>query len=201
MSAPANDKGSQGKEGPPDIGPITESALYCYGEPPPPIIREWHEFVRKPGDFILLWAGANRGHRKPDSILSWSSLTVSGGDEPTPEDVESGEVSAGFHDPSVGAKVERMLSPLAHEARIRLMQAMFRMERNSSELSEAVGIKGGNLYYHLKELVHAGYVRVEKGEYALTDLGRQLLLTLTCIASQAVKDRGEEGLAIGQIDV
>ena len=61
-------------------------------------------------------------------------------------------------------------------------------------------MKGGNLYYHLKELVHAGYVSEEDSAYGLTDLGRQLLLTFTSIASQAVKDRGEQGLAIGRID-
>jgi len=200
MSNPSNDTDPPREEGPPYIGPITESALHTPPGQPPAIIREWHGFVRKPGDFILLWAGANRGHRNADTTLSWSSLTVSGGDEPTAEDIEGGKISAGFYDPSAAAKVERMLSPLAHEARIKLMQAMFRSGRNSSDLSEAVGIKGGNLYYHLKELVHAGYVRAEKGEYELTDLGRQLLLTLTCIAAQAVKDRGEEGLAVGQID-
>jgi DNA-binding HxlR family transcriptional regulator len=186
------------EKGPPDIGPITAGAFY--GEPPPAIIREWHEFVRKPGDFILLWAGANRMHSKTGNTLSWSSLSISGGEEPTPEDFESGKVQCGLFDPSIGAKVERMLSPLAHEGRISLMGAMFRSPKTSSELSEKTGLRGGNLYYHLKELIHAGYVQDIDNAYALTDLGRQLLLTLTSIASQAVKDRGEQGLAVGRID-
>jgi len=188
----AKGKRSTGREeGPPDIGPITASALY--GEPPPPIIREWHDFVRVAGDFILLWAGANRGHGSPKSILSWSWLAVGGGGGPQGEQCRSGP-----YDPSAGAKVERLLSPLANASRIDLMLAMFKVPRSSSELSDSTGLKGGNLYYHLRELVHAGYVREAEGAYTLTDLGRQLLLTFASIASQAVKDRGEQGLAVGQ---
>ena len=32
--------------------------------------------------------------------------------------------------------------------------------------------------------------------YRLSELGHQLLLTVTCIASKAIEDRGEEGLAV-----
>lgn len=189
-------KKTRDREGPPDIGPITESAFY--GGPPPPIIHEWHEVVQEPGDFILLWAGANRGHRNAETTLSWSWLTVGGGDKLWGDAAKDEKPQLGPYDPSIAAKVERLLSPLAHESRIQLMLSMFKVDRSSTEMAESTGLKGGNLYYHLKELVHAGYVREQEGIHGLTDLGRQLLLTFTSIASQAVKDRGEYGLAVGQ---
>jgi predicted transcriptional regulator len=89
-----------------------------------------------------------------------------------------------------------MLSPLAHEARIRLMQTMYDGPKSSGELSEATALKGGNLYYHLKELLHAAYVREMNGGYDLTPLGCQMLLTVAAIADKVVEDRGAEGLLV-----
>lgn len=57
-------------------------------------------------------------------------------------------------------------------------------------------MKGGNLYYHLRELIYAAYVKDLDGSYDLTDLGCQILFTVASIAGIAVQDKGEEGLLV-----
>ena len=67
----------------------------------------------------------------------------------------------------------------------------------ATPLSEITGLKGGNLYHHLRDLLHNAYVRDGKDRaYELTGFGRQMLLTLTEIAGCMVQDRQEDGLAI-----
>ena len=180
-------------DGAPRIGPVTHAALYSSSgrDAPPAIIEEWEAALKHPGDFILLWAGANR-IRGESGTLGWSSLFVGVGDRPPPGPPEPPD------DPDMPSKVERMLSPLAHESRVRILQALMVSPLSSSALSEATGLRGGNLYHHLKELLHSSYVCEKDGAYALTSLGRQLALTLTCLASKVVQDRGDEGLVVGQ---
>jgi len=74
------------------------------------------------------------------------------------------------------------------------LQLLWPEPRTSGELSQATGLKGGNLHYPLKELIYADYVEQRGGRYQLTRLGAQLLITVGCIALQNVQDRGEEGL-------
>jgi predicted transcriptional regulator len=94
------------------------------------------------------------------------------------------------------AHIERLLAPLAHEGRLGLMQVLYGGRRTSGQLTEATGLRGGNLHYHLKELLHAHYVEQQDGGYGLTGLGTQMLLTVAAIASLYVKDRGDEGLEV-----
>jgi DNA-binding transcriptional ArsR family regulator len=177
--------------GRPSIGPVTDAALKKSGRgKPPKMAAELHEAVKEPGDYILLWAGACRAGDGKGSF-SWSSLTTSlGGVEPTDDRIAQQEVE------TPASHVERILSPLAHEARIRLLQILYSGPKSSSELSELTGLKGGNLHYHLKELMYADYVREKERQYSLTRLGIQLLITTTCIAHLNVKDMGEDGLEI-----
>ncbi len=44
-------------------------------------------------------------------------------------------------------------------SRIKLMQTMYDGPKSSAQLSEATSLRGGNLYYHLKSLLHASYVK------------------------------------------
>ena len=171
-----------------DKAPITKTALGGEGrEGPPPLDREWHALLTHDQDVTLLWTGAWRRGR---TYFGWSlhSFRV------------QGEVDHGGHPhPSTrasGAQVERLLSPLAHEARIRIMQTMHDGAKTSGEISEATRLKGGNLYYHLKELLHASYVRETEGGYDLTGLGCRMLLTVVTIAEDVIEDRGEQGLFI-----
>ncbi len=198
-------------DGRPPVGPITDRALNP-SDPaaggPPAIIEEWAGALDGPGEYILLWAGYWRGRdtiaehevgEKPHrhTAFGWTSFHIF---QQTPD--EPGCVDecppAPPGDPAVAAKVERLLTPLAHESRIRILQALFDGAQGSTGLSDATGLKGGNLYHHLRELVHAGYVGDRGRDYSLTNLGRQMLLTLSCIADTAVVDRGPEGLAVGE---
>ena len=168
--------------------PITKAA---FGLPedkgPPPINREWGELCKDDQDVIFLWAGEwNR--RTSRYGWSWISWHLSAEDDPEQHPHPAVRTPA--------ANVERMLSPLAHEARIRIMQTMYDGAKSSGQLSEATGLKGGNLYYHLKELIHAAYVKEQNGGYDLTELGCQMLLTVAAIADKVVKDSGEEGLLV-----
>ena len=192
-----NDQAEAPKDGPPYIGPVTEAAV-GRGGGPTPLNKEWHAVLRNPGEFVFLWAAANKGHGKGDATLSWSWFFCGFGDPPSSTDIDNGEAKGDTpNSPTIPAKTERLLSPLAHESRIRLMQALFKGPKGASDLTEATDLKGGNLYHHLKELIYAAYVKEADGGYALTDLGRQLFLTMTCIASLAVKDEGEKGLCVG----
>ena len=154
---------------------------------PPPIVTEWHRLLQDDQDLIFVWAGCwNQRGARPGWVWLWSHI--------------GGENDHGGHPHPVtatpAASVERMLSPLAHEARIRIMQALYVGPKSSSELSEATALKGGNLYYHLKELAHAAYLTEKDGAYELTQLGCQMLITVATIADKVVADRGEQGLLV-----
>jgi DNA-binding transcriptional ArsR family regulator len=165
------------------MGPLTRAIGDCKEGEPPAILCEWSDKLDHPGEFVLLWAAAAR---LKSGWQSWYSMDVRTCDEEPETPLR----------PADGAKVERLLSPLAHEGRVKIMQAMYLDALTPSELTDATGFQGGSLYHHLKELRYAEYVAHEDGRYRLTPLGRQLLLTVTCIASQAIQDQGEQGLAV-----
>jgi len=171
-----------------DRAPITKAAL---GDPRsggrPPLDQEWHELLTRDQDAVFVWAGA---WRRGKTIYGWTWSWV----RAPGEDGLGGEPH-----PAVSASpssIERMLSPLAHEARVRLMQTMYDGPKSAAQLSEASGMRGGNLYYHLKELLHASYAKEVEGGYDLTPLGCQMLLTVAAIASKVIEDRGDQGLLV-----
>jgi DNA-binding transcriptional ArsR family regulator len=165
------------------FGPISESALGTGTEAP--VVEEWTEALSDKQGFILLWAGAYRGPEAPEESLDWSWIQA--GVSAQGEGDDDGPLSA-LLGPDAATWTERLLSPLSHEARIRIMQALWRGNLSSTALGEATSMSGGNLYYHLKELIHAKYVADVPDGYALTGLGRQLLLTLVLVASHVVRD-------------
>ncbi len=153
---------------------------------PDPITQEYASLMEDPEDVFLIWGGATG---KPGHEGSWLWLSYN----LARQKEETGQQPVFEVDP---AGIERILSPLAHEARVRLMLAMHDGAKTSGQLSEASGLKGGNLYYHLKELIYARYVREADGAYDLTRLGYQMLLTVSIVAKQLVSDQGEEGLVV-----
>ena len=169
------------------VGPITEQAFGGKDlEGPPPILTEWGtRYNKQPGDHVILWAGMTR--YSASQGWSWCMLSTHVGEGEQSLDV----------DPDTATKVERLLSPLAHESRFMLLQALQREPRTASELTAATGLKGGNLYHHLRDLLGAYVEESDKG-YALTDLGRQLVVTLAQIAQMVVQDRNTEGLVVGK---
>ncbi len=167
-----------------EIGPITAALHQREEGKPPAICLEWHEKLKHPGQSILLWGGATK---RSTGTMSWLSMHVHVGDEKPEGDIVT---------KTPPANVERVLSPLAHEGRIKIMQALCPGPLSASELSDATGLRGGALYHHLKELKYAAYVGDQDGRYRLTPLGQQLLLMVTYVASQLVVDEAEKGLAI-----
>ncbi|MGD2175502.1 MAG: winged helix-turn-helix domain-containing protein [Candidatus Brocadiaceae bacterium] len=171
--------------GTPEVGPLTDAILADDDGGPPAIVREWEDRLEHPGQFVFLWTAATK---RASGTLGWLHVHTHFGEEKPEGDVVT-QTSA--------AKVERMLSPLSHEGRVRIMQALYPAPMAASELSDATGFRGGALYHHLKELKYAAYVTDRAGRYELTQLGVQMLLTVTCMASRVIEDRGEEGLVAG----
>lgn len=165
--------------------PITKAALE--GEPgePPAIQKEWARVATEDQNVLFLWTGS--WHRR-NSYWGWVWFSHRVGEESRGEPHPVTRVPA--------ANVERMLSPLAHEARVRIMQAMYDEPKSAAALTEATGLRGGNFYYHLRELLHAAYVKEANGGYDLTPLGCQMLLTITAIADKVITDAGERGLLV-----
>jgi len=175
----------------PDWGnaPMTRTALWESVEEqgPSALEREWASLLRGPGDVIFMTMGAFRRmdgrHGGTWTALSWH---VREGDK-----VDESPVLA-----VPAMHVERLLVPLAHEARVRVMQTLYRGPRSAEELSEATGLGGGDLHHHLSVLLNARCVDERDFRYGLTDFGCQMLITMASIAAMAVRDRGEEGLVI-----
>ncbi len=168
-----------------ELGPISVSMFQSGEGEAPAIIREWGARLRVPGEFVCWWTGVIR-RRKGD--LGWGCLTTylgtAGGGQAAIQQMSS-------------AAVERLLVPLAHEGRIRIMQALFADPLSPSELTKATGFQGGGLYHHLRELEHADYIASGGGRYRLTNLGCELLVTVLSMANEVIKDRGERGLGVG----
>lgn len=80
-------------------------------------------------------------------------------------------------------KIVRFISPLTNENRIRILKLLLKGPKSVSEISKAVGLKGGELYHHLKELIHSGYIRVvSRGIYSLTMKGEIALIMISGMA-------------------
>jgi len=176
---------------PGSVGPITDAALKPArkGCGQSKIEAEWMESLKHDGDFLLLWGGAFKtqwqvGESTNPFGITWHGLCFS----------ETGKAEQVVETPA--AHVELILSSLAHEARIRLLQTLFRGPKTSGGLTEATGLRGGNLHYHLKELIHAHYVEQQEGAYRLTERGAQMLVTVACLAHVCVEDQGKRGLAV-----
>ena len=78
-------------------------------------------------------------------------------------------------------------SALSDENRLRIMKALEPRSLETGELSEKVGITGGNLAHHLGKLQDAGLIRQrrERGRYKLTFVGRMALKSLEALAWKA----------------
>lgn len=183
------------------IGPLTDATFPRgkRGAKGTPILDEWIRHLDEHGGLALLWAGAEV-RRGADDNFSWCWFAMHR-NEAADQEPATCQQEAGATAEDVAIKTERLLAPLAHAARIRLMLALTAGPLAAAQLSERSGLKGGNLYHHLRDLIHNTYVRDHADRtYELSSLGRQMLLTLTRIATYVVKDRQEDGLAITDHD-
>ncbi|KUJ92469.1 MAG: hypothetical protein XD40_2334 [Archaeoglobus fulgidus] len=73
--------------------------------------------------------------------------------------------------------VAKLLSPLSNPIRIRILKALTKGGKSYAELERAVGIKGGHLQFHLRNLMEAGYITQEtlRRRYIITHSGLKVL--------------------------
>lgn len=84
--------------------------------------------------------------------------------------------------------VAKLLTGLAHIDRIRIVRAIATGSATHRDLSEAVGLKTGPLYHHLRALERAGVVCMSgRNAYELTDAGR--IAAFLAVASATAGDR------------
>jgi DNA-binding HxlR family transcriptional regulator len=165
--------------------PITKAALGPPGrrEGPRPIEQEWADFTTADQDAVVYLAGA---WNRSGTHMAWGMASAYLGGENYDGDCLHPAIRAS------ATSVERLLSPLAHEARVRIMQAMYDGPKSPDDLSEATGLRSGSLFEHLKELLDATYVSKQGGAYDLTPLGCQMLVMVAVCADVVVRER-EEG--------
>jgi len=81
-------------------------------------------------------------------------------------------------------RVARLASPLSNEQRVAILKAILGGVKNASGISEKTGLKGGELYHHLRELLRANYITTkERGVYELTMKGEISLIMISGMAS------------------
>ncbi len=80
--------------------------------------------------------------------------------------------------------IDRVLKPLSHQARLKILAALGQGSAGFSELSEITDMRGGHLLFHLEQLVDSSLVsqRGRKGEYIITGLGLEILEKLGSIS-------------------
>jgi DNA-binding transcriptional ArsR family regulator len=85
---------------------------------------------------------------------------------------------------NVDVLIERVLKPLSHPARLKIIVALNQGSAGFSELSELTGMRGGHILFHLEQLVASGLMSQSrnKGEYEITELGIEVLRRLRAIA-------------------
>ena len=83
----------------------------------------------------------------------------------------------------VDVLIERVLKPLSHPARLKIIVALNQGGAGFSELSEFTGMRGGHIFFHLEKLVASGLVSQSrnKGEYEITELGVDVVRRLRAI--------------------
>lgn len=80
------------------------------------------------------------------------------------------------------AAAARLAAVLGNEQRLRLMQILAAGEKTSSELAANLGLKGGPLYHHLKELAAMHLVEQQaRNRYLLTEAGYDAWMTIRAL--------------------
>lgn len=74
-------------------------------------------------------------------------------------------------------KVSRMMTPLAHPARLHVLRALGLRDRTFTDLSRELDMRTGHLQFHLRPLLDEGYVSKQRnrGDYSITPRGRAAL--------------------------
>ncbi len=87
-------------------------------------------------------------------------------------------------------QLAKLVGGLSHPDRVRIARAIVLGAHTHARLSEAVGLKTGPLYHHVRTLERAGLLAiVERNTYELTEIGRIGLLTATVLTTIASTPR------------
>jgi hypothetical protein len=74
---------------------------------------------------------------------------------------------------------EKVLNPISHEVRLKIMLCIFRGNGRFTHFIETTGLNGGHLLYHLNKLKEQGFIhQYSSKDYGLTKKGMKTLLLL-----------------------
>jgi len=91
-------------------------------------------------------------------------------------------------------KVTFLLSPFSSEQRLKILLLLHEYPKSSTDISNATGLEGGQLYHHIEELMEANYMeKVYKGKYRLTGIGRWALYNVLITAQHLINFLTEGG--------
>ena len=80
-------------------------------------------------------------------------------------------------------RIVKFISPLTNEQRVRILRLLLEGYNTVGDISKKTGLKGGELYHHLKELIYSGYIKAEsRGVYRLTAKGEIALIMISGMA-------------------
>jgi len=79
-------------------------------------------------------------------------------------------------------RIAKLCNAMANARRVAMLKAIFTGAGSYAQLSEALGLKAGPLYHHVRELRLAGLLELaQRDTYRLTDYGKYALL-LACLS-------------------
>jgi len=83
-------------------------------------------------------------------------------------------------------EVERVIGPLCNAWRIRVLRLLEEHDRTLTEIGRGLGMKTGHLQFHMRSLIEAGYISVDRRSrlYSLTDKGQTALNGLGVLMSR-----------------
>jgi DNA-binding transcriptional ArsR family regulator len=78
------------------------------------------------------------------------------------------------------AVVKDLLEPVSNVQRFQILKSLAVQTRTFSDISQATGLKGGNLLFHIRKLTDSGMIlqRHERGDYVITDKGFRTMTTI-----------------------
>lgn len=79
--------------------------------------------------------------------------------------------------------VEEVIKPLSHPIRLTILSKVFRGRAGFTDLSDATGIRGGHLIFHLEKLLEPGLLTQNgtKGSYIITEKGVKIMEKLATL--------------------
>ncbi len=135
--------------------------------------REEMKVLRKNGPYVRCDTCFSEVHRLFEKqVILMQSLGIYA------KTGENKEINAEISDDTV---VKDLLEPVANIQRFQILKALTVQTRTFSDISQLIGLRGGNLLFHIRKLTDSGMIlqRHERGDYIITDKGFK---TMTAIS-------------------